>query len=325
MIRSFISDKVDVFFNLALEKFLFNTATEDTFFLWRSQPAIVCGKHQNIYAEINHSFLKNNSIDMARRISGGGTVYHDLGNINYAFILNEQKPVKIDFEKYLSPFMWALKETGIETEIRNQSDLFFRGKKISGNAAHIKKSKILHHGTLLFDANLQNLTEVLHQNEQKYFDKAVKSRPASVANISGFYHENISVEDYMTRLFESTVKVLGNCYYLPLSLEEKDKILQHQIVDFHSWEWTVGYGPRYEFRNKIFFNNSLIDCFLFVENGIIKNFDFKSLPELGIDLETLKKLLPGTPHVEHYLMEVLLGNFSSWNSADMHEFVSQMF
>ncbi len=147
------SDSHDVYFNLATEQYLLHEQSEDILMLWQSESAVVCGKHQNACAEANYAFCKENNIHIARRLSGGGTVFHDLGNVNFTFVkaLSEGMERAVDYKRYLEPIREVLSNLGIQTTYSERDDLLLNGLKISGNAQHIyqKGLKGLHHGTLV--------------------------------------------------------------------------------------------------------------------------------------------------------------------------------
>ena len=152
----------DPWFNLATEEFVLKNFDEDTFMLWRNAPSIIVGKHQNTLAEINLDYVKKNNIKVVRRLSGGGAVFHDLGNINFTFIKTGENGNLIDFKKYTEPILEVLLKMGINARFEGRNDLTIEGKKFSGNAEHIWKNRVLHHGTLLFSSHMANLSEALN-------------------------------------------------------------------------------------------------------------------------------------------------------------------
>lgn len=143
----------DPYFNLAAEEYFLKNFQEDFFMLWRSWPSVVVGKHQNALAEINHEFVRLHQIPVARRLSGGGTVFHDPGNVNFTFIRNVANISEVNFKIFTIPVIEALKKLGVEAYTTGRNDLLIDGKKISGNAEHVHRNRVLHHGTLLFDSH----------------------------------------------------------------------------------------------------------------------------------------------------------------------------
>ena len=158
----------DTFFCLAAEEYLLKNFNENIFMLWQSTNSVVVGKHQNALAEIDFSYVHRQNIDVARRISGGGTVFHDSGNVNFAFITNVNSTAEISFKRFTLPVVKALAKLGITASLSGRSDLIVDGKKISGNAQHVFKNRVLHHGTLLFDSNLETLGSSLRTAPGKY-------------------------------------------------------------------------------------------------------------------------------------------------------------
>ncbi len=195
--RLIVSESTDVYYNLAAESHFLHHTDENVIMLWRSESAVVCGKHQNICAEINYAACRQLNIAPARRVSGGGTVYHDLGNLNFSFIqdLGTTLDKAVNYKRFLEPIRQALLEMGIETSYSERDDLLFNGVKFSGNAQHIfqQKKRVLHHGTLLLNANIHNLGKALH-SEGQYQDKAVKSNKSSVTNLGDHFAELQQIE-----------------------------------------------------------------------------------------------------------------------------------
>ena len=177
----------DPYFNIAVEEYLLKNFTDDCFILYQNKPSIIIGKHQNTLAEINYQYVKENNIAVVRRLSGGGTVYHDLGNLNFSFIKNSGNDKNlVDFKMYTTPIIEVLKQLGVNAEFGGHNDIQVNGFKISGNAEHIFKKRVLHHGTLLFSSDLSILNNAIKAPENRYSDKAVKSVRAVVANIKDF-------------------------------------------------------------------------------------------------------------------------------------------
>lgn len=247
--RIFISDSTNVYFNLATEDYFLNHTNEDILFFWRSEKAIVCGKHQNICAEANYAFCKENNILLARRLSGGGTVYHDLGNVNFTFIqnLNSNLEKAIDFPFFLKQIAAALREFGIHCELSSRNDLLLNGKKISGNAQHIiqKKLRVIHHGTLLLNADLSNLGNAL-KAQGKYESHAVKSVRSSVMNI--FEEIQIPILEWMHSLKDYFISVKK---YQEIGLTSEEKMSIANLNKYKNYDWIVGYSPPYHAYKEI--------------------------------------------------------------------------
>jgi len=162
-------------YNLALEEYMLRNLDDEVCFIWQSTPSVIVGKHQNALAEINYRFVVQKEIVVARRMTGGGTVYHDPGNLNFSFIRKGEPGKMIDFRKHTGPVVEFLRSRGIQAYPGPKNEILLNDLKISGNAEHIYRKRVLHHGTLLFNTNLDNLRDALNADPQKYLDKSVKS------------------------------------------------------------------------------------------------------------------------------------------------------
>ena len=192
-------DTIDPHYNLAVEEYFFNTSLEEVFLLWQNSPTVVIGKNQNAYAEINADYLEKNCVKLARRITGGGAVFHDGGNVNYSLIIPNAKTEGIDFSSYCQPIIKALSSLGVSVSLSGRNDLVLdNGKKVSGNAQHRVGNRVLHHGTLLFSSDLTALKKALKVSAEKLESKAVKSVRSRVQNLSDFIP--LSVDDFIAYL-----------------------------------------------------------------------------------------------------------------------------
>ncbi|MDR0466533.1 MAG: lipoate--protein ligase family protein, partial [Deltaproteobacteria bacterium] len=183
-------------FNLAAEERLLRAGSEDVFMLWRNAPALIVGRHQNTLAELDLDFARERGIAVLRRISGGGAVFHDPGNVNFSFVRLGRNEGGLDFARFTGPVLAALRAMGVECEFDGRNDLVAAGRKFSGNAQHIERDRVLHHGTLLFDSRLEDMAGALRPDPLKFRDKAVKSVPARV----GMLKEQLprmDVEEFM--------------------------------------------------------------------------------------------------------------------------------
>ncbi|MCK3685551.1 lipoate--protein ligase [Maribellus sp. YY47] len=259
----------DPFFCLAAEEYLLKNFDDDIFMLWQSEDTVVLGKHQNAMAEINYPFVRANNVTVARRISGGGTVFHDAGNVNFAFIKNVKSPAEISFKQFTEPVVEALALLGIEATTSGRNDLLIEGLKISGNAEHVFKNRVLHHGTLLFDSDLENLGQSIKVVAGKYESKAVQSNRSKVANISSFLKDSMSIQEFIGFLLDVQLKKEGNTFY---ALNEKDEEVVRGLVDqkFTTWDWRYGYSPRYFFSNRFEEDGKELQIRLEVKKGIIE-------------------------------------------------------
>lgn len=258
----------DPYFSLAAEEYLLKSLSEDIFMLWQSENAVVVGKHQNLMGEINYPFVRENNIALCRRISGGGTVFHDAGNVNFSFIKNVKSPAEISFKMFTAPVVEALAKLGITATTSGRNDLLIDSLKISGNAEHVYKNRVLHHGTLLFDSDLQNLGQAIKVVPGKYESKAVQSNRSPVANISQFLKTPMTTGEFVQFLIGVQLKNPENSIY-QLTENDKQNIEKLSAEKFKTWEWNFGYSPRYTFRNKLEIEGKSLSIQLMVEKGVI--------------------------------------------------------
>jgi len=199
----------DPYYNLAVEEYLFKTADDDVFMLWQNDNTVVVGKNQNVYAEVDLEYAKRNNVKISRRITGGGAVYHDLGNINYSFITTTEKATALNYEIFTKPIIDAIAALGLKCELSGRNDIECEGRKISGNAQYSANGRILHHGTLLFNANVDVMSAVLKVDKEKLEYKAVKSHKSRVINIVELLNEKISAEDFINHVENFVLSQFG--------------------------------------------------------------------------------------------------------------------
>ncbi len=262
--RFIYNSSTDPFYNLALEEWLMKNCDEDVFILWRNSPTVVIGRYQNAYAEVNIPFAEKNGISVVRRMSGGGAVYHDFGNLNFTFIVKDEGE-GIDFARFLTPIKEALATIGIETEISGRNDLLMGGKKISGSAQCRKYGKVLHHGTLLIDVDSETLSSVLNVSSEKLVSKGINSVRSRVTNIKDVYPDvNVSVI-----IDTLTDKLWGR----RLELTEKDKSEIKFLADdkYSSWEYVYGSSKALSKTVSARFDGGSIQISFDSENGVIKD------------------------------------------------------
>ena len=271
------SNSTDPKFNLATEEYLLKNIDDDVFFLYVNSTSIVVGKHQNALAEINLDFVNASEIAVHRRLSGGGTVYHDEGNLNFCFILNGEKGKLVDFAKHTQPIINTLKELNIPTEMGKRHDILIDSKKVSGNASHVYKNRVMHHGTLLFDSKLDVLNQALKTNTRAYKDKAVKSVHSEVTNINNYLEEEMSFEAFSAHVYSHLLNQFTNSVSYQLNSMEQHKIQLLIEEKYSTWEWNYGYSPSYEVKKRIRTeSNIIIESHFHVEKGIIREIILKS-------------------------------------------------
>ncbi len=300
------NNKTNPYFNLAAEEYVLRNFKENCFMLWRNKPSIIVGKHQNALAEINFEYVKENNIDVARRLSGGGAVFHDLGNLNFTFIQNvEGDDNLVDFKKYTKPIIEVLHQLGINAIFEGRNDIMIDGKKISGNAEHIFKKRVLHHGTLLFSSVMNDLSQALKVNPLKYSDKGVKSVRSRVTNISDYLSEKMTVMEFRDKILsyildsDDTAKIYE---YNKNDIEQINQLVNHK---YSTWKWNFGYSPKYNFEKHVETKNGNLEIQMNIEKGFIK--DIKILTDFLTENDTsnIQKLLVGIEHEENSIRKTL--------------------
>jgi lipoate---protein ligase len=299
----------DPYFNLAAEEYLLKQFDDDIFTLWRNDNAIIVGKHQNTLAEINVDVVNEKNIKVIRRLSGGGTVFHDLGNLNFTFITNAKNKdeIKIDFKFFTMPIIEVLKTLGVNAEFSGRNDLLIDGMKISGNAEHIyhQKKRTLHHGTLLYASQIADLSAALKVNPLKFEDKAVKSVRSRVTNISSHMPSALTVEAFYQKIIEFMASQYKDVRFYEYTDADVAAIEQLATEKYKTWEWNFGYSPKYTFKKSSKSPGGFIEIYLMVEKGYIEQAriygDFFNAKEV----EELEQLLIGSPHNSEFIRQKL--------------------
>jgi len=298
-------DSTDPYFNLAVDEYLLKNSNEEFLILAINDKSVIIGKHQVAHRESDTRFVTEKNIPVIRRISGGGTVFHDEGNLNYSFILNSQHGKQIDFKKYTLPVLSFLSSIGVDAKFEGNNDLRVEGLKISGNAEHIYRNRVLHHGTLLFDTDLELLKNSIRKETGNYVTRAVTSNPSPVVNLSNVLKnvlknvDNIyEFKSIMSRWFLENVpgSEIGN-------LSDQDSEGAGSLADskYRTWEWNYSYGPEYHFMNIFKSLGAEYSCTLFVKDGIIWECKIKGSEEL----ESAGKKLIGCRHMVKDIQKVL--------------------
>ena len=267
--RCIYNTSLDPSFNLAAEEYLLANTDRDCFMLWRNAPAVIVGKNQNAHAEINEEYVRENDIAVVRRLTGGGAVFHDLGNVNFTFISCGATNREIDFRRFTTPIIEALQTMGVGAEFQGRNDLVIDGRKFSGNAQHIEKDRVLHHGTLLYASEMTDLTRALKVNPLKFQDKAVKSVQKRVTNISSHLPEPVPVTEFIDLLMTRIEASAPDAVRSGLTDAEQKAISILAKEKYGSWKWNFGYSPKYSFTRAFRSAGGTVEVHLDVREGRI--------------------------------------------------------
>jgi len=302
------NDITDPYFNIAAEEYFLRNSSDEYFLVYINDPSVIIGKHQNAYAETKYPFVRKNNIKVVRRISGGGAVWHDYGNMNFAFIKNGKEGELVNFRKYMQPVLDFLLKLGLDAAFKGKNTLEVKGYKVSGNAEHVYKNRIIHHGTLLFDTNISMLNEALKVDPQKYIDRSVKSVRASVANINEMLGSKMTFNEFSDAFVnhiisgdtDSKISNINNYDFRQIQLLTENK--------YSTWDWNFGYSPRYQLNNKASIAGSDFIILLEVEKSIIKKIRISGDLLSPSMMEKVEQELIGVKHDEKTI-EVILAKF----------------
>ncbi|MCP1226599.1 lipoate--protein ligase [Sebaldella sp. S0638] len=310
-------------YNLALEEYVFKNLEGEYFFLWQNEPTIVIGKHQNTISEINLDYVEQKGIHVVRRMSGGGAVYHDLGNINFSFIQDKKDLSDFDFSFFTRPIVDLLGELGIKAEFNSRNDLAIDGKKFSGNAQYIHKKKILHHGTLLFNSEMEELVNSLKVSKDKIESKGLKSIKSRVANIKDYISGESKIKevsDFKNALFDHMKNRMDEFEEYVLTEKDKNEIEKLKKEKYDKWEWTYAESPESDIHRQRKYDAGKVESYIKLKDGLIENIklygDFFSSREI----EDLEKGLKGKKYmkgeIKKYLETVNIGEYFSGFSSE---------
>ncbi|SCZ06524.1 lipoate--protein ligase [Alkaliphilus peptidifermentans] len=273
MIR-IINNSTDPHFNLALEEYALKHLDIDDsiIILWQNEPSVIIGRNQNTIEEINNKYIKDNKINVVRRLSGGGTVYHDLGNLNFTFITKRSKENARNFEMFTKPVIETLQQFGVPAEFTGRNDISIEGKKFSGNAQYTYQDKLLHHGTILFNSDLAVVQEALNVKTEKIESKGIKSVRSRVTNILPYLKESITLEEFKTIL----AKNMFAHYHQQakeLQLNDDDIVIIKKLMDdrYIKWDWNYGESPAFTLQKNRRYPGGNLDIRMNVKDGIIED------------------------------------------------------
>ncbi|WP_414047074.1 lipoate--protein ligase [Macrococcus equi] len=281
--------------NLAMEEYVLkHLPKDDSYFLFYvNEPSIIIGKNQNTFAEINQTYVDEKNIHVVRRISGGGAVYHDLGNLNFSFVTKADDDSFHNFKKFTMPIVEALNKLGVNAEMTGRNDLQVGERKVSGNAMFQSGDRMFSHGTLMLNSDIEEVVRSLTVSEKKLITKGIKSIRSRVANIQEFLDHQITMEEFKQTLLQSIFD--GPVEQYKLSEDDWKKIEQMSEEKYRNYDWNYGKNPKYNYEVKQKFPGGMLELKINVVKGMmddIKIFgDFFGVGEVS-EIETLLKGLP---------------------------------
>ncbi|KIL50144.1 lipoate-protein ligase A [Jeotgalibacillus alimentarius] len=328
----FIDNKgiTDPKINLAIEEYALknlNVEEESYLLFYINNPSIIIGKNQNTIEEINTDYVEKNNIQVVRRLSGGGAVYHDLGNLNFSFITKDDGESFHNFQKFTEPVVDALKQIGVPAELKGRNDLLVGERKISGNAQFSTKGRMFSHGTLMFDSEIDNVVSSLKVRKDKIESKGIKSIRSRVANISEFLEEKVTIEEFKQLILRHIFGSEEEIKEYVLTEEDWKKIHELSEERYQQWEWNFGKSPKFNLQHSHRFPAGSIDVRLDVEKGSIENCkiygDF-----FGVgDVSDVEQKLIGTRYeraeIEKAIEDVDLKHY--FGNVDREEFIDLLY
>lgn len=296
----FENDSTDPAFNMAVEEvLLLDAGREPLFLLWENAPAVIVGRHQNVWAEVNLAYADREKIPVIRRLSGGGAVYHDLGNLNYTFIVpidsgRSKETADSDFKFWSIPILNVLKKIGVDAQFSGRNDLTIGGKKFSGAAQARFGGHLLHHGTLLFSTDFEKMTRLLTVDPEKYHSKGVSSVRARVANLSDYLPASIGKSQFKNFLLGELSKN-NNLTFKTFSPLQSDMIRRLKWEKYDTPSWNLGKSPRSDFQCEKRFGWGKLRVDITLEKGTVSKLDFSGDFFSDGDIASFARDLIGTP------------------------------
>lgn len=324
-----INDSKNAYFNQAAEEYLIDNFDEDIVMLWRNDNTVVVGKNQNTIEEIDAQYVRDNGINVVRRLTGGGAVFHDLGNVNYTIIQTYREGLFSNYEYFTEMVRDFLQGLGVRAVLSGRNDLMIDGKKFSGNAQCVRNGRMMHHGTLMFSSDVSDISGALTPNRKKIESKAVKSVRSHVTNISSHMrqHENngteessMSAEQFMLLLYDYYLENYPDAASYELTDADKAAIRKLADEKYSTWEWNYGASPAFAVATSRKFVFGLVDVRLNVSRGRIKDmrifgdyFGVRSISEIE---ELLTDVEYRSDAVAQALSRVNLGDYISGMTAE---------
>ena len=296
----------DPAFNLAAEQYVFDHLPRDSawLMLWQNDNAIIIGKHQNTAAEINEAYVREHGIKVVRRLSGGGAVYHDLGNLNFTLIADDQGGA-IDFRLFCQPVIRALEKAGVHAELNGRNDMTINGQKFSGNAQYRKNGRVMHHGTILFDSDPSVLANALQVDAEKVRAKGVKSVRSRVTNVRPHLPADMTLPAFRALLLQTLLEENPGTEYT-FTADDLAAITAIQRERYDTWAWNFGASPACDLQlRRCFEGCGTVEAYLKLTHGLIESISFRGDFFSARDPKQLEALLAGKPRTPEALSRAL--------------------
>ena len=320
------NDSTDPHFNMAFDEFCLERlkADEPVFYLWQNRPSVIIGLNQSAYAEVNLPFLEQKGIVLARRVTGGGAVYHDLQNLNYT-ITGRIRDLEKDYPAYLETMVCALRALGVPAELSGRNDILLEGRKCSGYAKRISKDRLMIHGTLMYDVDIDTLTEVLAAPGSKLSAAGISSVRSRVANLKQYLPQFPDIKAFQNALQDL---LAGEDGEIRLSEAQLAEIEADAAMKYRTWEWVYGHSPVATFQVRRKFTCGTVEAAFSLKDGCIDGLRFSGDFLGNQPTEKLEEALQGcrfSPDpIRAVLRKMSVGNcFDGLSAEDLTDFLSQ--
>lgn len=298
------NDNTDPLYNMAFDEYALEQLPldEPLFFLWQNSPSVIIGLNQNVYSEVNLDYLREHGITLARRVTGGGAVYHDLGNLNYT-IVGRSADLERDYPKYAHYMLHALRALSVDAELSGRNDILVGGRKVSGYAKRVYKDRLMVHGTLMYDVDLQRLTDALTPSVEKLAAKGISSVRSRVDNLRNYLpHTITNVSDLLHQLEQHLSRQYEDQEYL-LNEEQLAAITRLRNQKFATYEWIYGRSPHTSLVRSARFSCGRIEVSLQISEGSIAECHISGDFMGNLSAAQLESLLQGVRYERDALRE----------------------